>query len=376
MDFNLSEIQLEVRDLSQKIFAEQCSDQQLRQVEGEAVRYDESLWQTLGKAGLLGIAISGEYGGMDSDYETLCLLAEEAGRCAAPIPVVPVLVGGALTLQRLASPDQCRQWLPGIASGQHLVSSAWFEPGYDQFDRPQTSARSNSHGWLLNGVKYCVPYAAQSERILLAAAVDDGIGLFLLDPRAEGVTLTAQQTTCNEPQYMINIDNAVVPTDDVLLTGSTGIAALRWISDRYIAAVCSLAVGITDKMMRLTAAYTSEREQFGVKIATFQAVSHRTANCYIDNQCLNLATQQAVSLLNSDRDAAREVLVAKAWAGDVSHRVSFAAQHLHGGTGVDRDYELFRYCLWAKYVELTAGHTSASISQLGDLLAADYIAGS
>jgi alkylation response protein AidB-like acyl-CoA dehydrogenase len=140
------------------------------------------------------------------------------------------------------------------------------------------------------------------------------------------------------------------------------------------AALCAMAIGLTDKMMRMTASYASEREQFGVPIATFQAVGHRAADCYIDIECLRLTAQQAISLLEQDSDATEAVMIAKIWTGDVCHRVSQASQHLHGGVGIDRDYPLFRYCLWARQIELSCGNSSALIQALGNTIAADFLA--
>src|SRR5690606_34119695 len=112
---------------------------------------------------------------------------------------------------------------------------------------------------------------------------------------------------------------------------------------------------VTDRALRMTASYAAERKQFGVPIATFQAVGHRAANGFIDVECLRLNTYQAVSRLHSGLDATTEVQIAKIWAGDVGHRVSYSAQHLHGGTGIDRDYPLWRYCLWARHNEMMLG---------------------
>ena len=117
--------------------------------------------------------------------------------------------------------------------------------------------------------------------------------------------------------------------------------------------------------MRLSASYTSERQQFGVPVATFQAVGHRMADCYIDIECLRLTTYQAASLLHSEAEAATELAIAKIWAGDCGHRVSYAAQHVHGGTGIDRDYSLWRYCLWLRHNEMTLGGSSVHLATLG-----------
>jgi alkylation response protein AidB-like acyl-CoA dehydrogenase len=126
--------------------------------------------------------------------------------------------------------------------------------------------------------------------------------------------------------------------------------------------------------MRMTAEYTSEREQFGVKIATFQAVGQRAADCYIDVECLRMVTLQAVSRLADGLDAQDEVTIAKIWAGDTGHRVSSASQHLHGGIGLDIDYPLFRYCLWSKQIELTLGSSAHQIDQLGRRIAEGSVA--
>jgi alkylation response protein AidB-like acyl-CoA dehydrogenase len=125
-------------------------------------------------------------------------------------------------------------------------------------------------------------------------------------------------------------------------------------------------------MLKMTATYTSQREQFGRPIATFQAVSHRAADAYIDVQNLRLACQQAASLLSAQSNSTEAVLIAKIWASDVAHRVSQSSQHLHGGIGVDRDYPLFRFCLWAKQLELTLGGGSRYLKTLGDVIAEDF----
>jgi alkylation response protein AidB-like acyl-CoA dehydrogenase len=163
-----------------------------------------------------------------------------------------------------------------------------------------------------------------------------------------------------------------VAGEDLLAGPDTAAALLRWTAERTAAAWCAMAVGVADRSTHMTAEYTAEREQFGVKIATFQAVGQRAADCYIDVQCLRGVTQQAISLLDGEREASDEVTIAKIWAGDVLHRVSHAAQHLHGGIGVDRDYPLFRYCLWAKQIELAMGSSAELTAQLGERIAADF----
>ena len=89
---------------------------------------------------------------------------------------------------------------------------------------------------------------------------------------------------------------------------------------------------------------------------------------------LRLVSQQAISLLDQGLPATEAVLIAKIWTGDVTHRVSQAAQHLHGGIGVDRDYPLFRYCLWARQLELSGGSSAELMATLGENIAAEFVA--
>ncbi len=122
--------------------------------------------------------------------------------------------------------------------------------------------------------------------------------------------------------------------------------------------------------LRLTAEFTKTREQFGVAIATFQAVGHRAADAYIDTEAVRLTAWQACWRLAAGLPAAEEVAIAKFWAAWGGQRVVHAAQHLHGGIGVDKDYPLHRYFLYAKHLELTLGGATHQLLRLGKMIAA------
>jgi alkylation response protein AidB-like acyl-CoA dehydrogenase len=372
MDFSLSEEQRELQNLANQILLDQTSNEHLREIETREERFDEKLWRDLAEAGLLGIGISEAYGGLDLGFESVCLLVEQVGLTVAPVPVVPVLVSAALPIDRFGTDEQKRRLLPRVASGQALISAGLIETLNEDPAQPTTTAKAGGEDVLLNGCKTCVPFANRAERILISAELDGGVGVYLLDPNASGVTLQRQESTAGEPQFEVLLSNARVSQDDVMVAPDAGARVMSWIAKRTAAAHCAMAVGVVERMTRMTAEYTAEREQFGVKIATFQAVGQRAANCYIDTECLRVASQQAVSLLNEGRDADDEVMIAKIWTGDVTHRVSHAAQHLHGGIGVDRDYPLFRYCLWAKQLELSMGSSAQLTAKLGEGIALEY----
>jgi alkylation response protein AidB-like acyl-CoA dehydrogenase len=123
----------------------------------------------------------------------------------------------------------------------------------------------------------------------------------------------------------------------------------------------------------MTAEYAKTREQFDRPIASFQAVGQRAADAYIDAEAIRLTAWQAAWRVDAGLPATAEVAVAKFWAADGGQRVVHAAQHLHGGIGVDRDYPLHRYFLWAKHLELMLGGGTSQLRTLGGLLAAEPV---
>jgi alkylation response protein AidB-like acyl-CoA dehydrogenase len=161
-----------------------------------------------------------------------------------------------------------------------------------------------------------------------------------------------------------------VGADDVVGDPAGGAAIVRWIVERATVAYCATQVGVCDRALRMTAAYTTERKQFDRPIATFQAVQQRAADAFIDLECIRMATWEAIYRLANDIDATEMVRIAKYWASDGGQRIAVATQHLHGGIGVDVDYPLHRYFIWAKHIELILGPAPAQLAKLGAELAA------
>jgi hypothetical protein len=215
-----------------------------------------------------------------------------------------------------------------------------------------------------------VPAGAIAQRILVPAATGAGtIGVFLVDPQAPGVTLEPVLTTNGAPDAQLSFDGVRVAAGDVLGDPRAGARIVGWLEPRAVAGVCAEALGVCEEALRLTAEYTKTRKQFDQPIAMFQAVGHRAANAYIDTEAIRLTTWQACWRLAEGRPAEAEVAVAKLWAAEAGQRVVHAAQHLHGGVGVDREYPLHRYFLWAKQLELSLGGATRQLLRLGKLLA-------
>ena len=150
---------------------------------------------------------------------------------------------------------------------------------------------------------------------------------------------------------------------------ATAAGIREWLAQRVIAGLCATAAGITAAALDLTTAYAREREQFGKSIASFQAVATRAADAFIDVKAIRLTALQACWRVGSGLPASEQVAVAKFWAADGGKRVLHAAQHIHGGIGVDRDYPLHRYFLAFTQTELSLGGATEQLLRLGDELA-------
>ena len=370
MEFAYSEDQQSLRELARRILEDRAPHERLKEVEATADRMDHELWRELAKANLLGVAISEEYGGMGMSFLELCILLEEVGRTVAPVPAWPTLVLGALPVAKFGSPEQRRRLLPAVVSGDALLSAALVEPGSEDLTRPSTTARRDGAAFRLDGTKLCVSAGHLARRILVPARIEGaGVGVFLLDPHAPGVTLELQHATNHESQTKLTLEGAAVEGTDLLGDPNAGAALLRWLEQHATAALCAIQLGVSERALRITARYTTGREQFGRAIATFQAVGQRAADAYIDVEAMRLTTQQAVWRLAEGLPAEDAVAVAKFWAAEGGHAVGYAAQHLHGGIGVDIDYPIHRYYMWSKQIELTLGCASRQLEQLGVRLA-------
>ena len=374
MDFSFSEEQQDLQGLAEQILQGELTHERLKEVEGGEDNFDRDLWKKLADAGVLGIATPESHGGGGYGFLEAALVLEQIGRTVAPIPYYATVVLGALPIARFGTDAQQAALLPGIAAGELIVTAALSEAGADPL-RPTTTAKRDGDGWVLDGVKECVPAGPLADRVLVPASTDDGkVIIAIVDPSASGVTRERQDTTNHHPEARLTLAGVEVVDADVLAAPDAGNDALTWTVERATAALCAIAVGLCQEAVRMTAEYTKTREQFDRPIATFQAVGQRAADAYIDTEAIRLTAWQAIWRLSEDLPATAEVAVAKFWAAEGGQRVVHAAQHLHGGMGVDRDYPLHRYFLWAKIIELTLGGTTPQLLKLGRMLADEPVA--
>ena len=360
MDFTLTEDQQSLQGLAQDILAKEATQERLDSLDSQGIWFDTGLWKQLADAGLVGAALKEDVGGGGLGLTELAVVLEQVGAHVAQVPLLEVLVP-ALAIDRFGTPAQ-RDLLRGVADGSALVVAALTETGREDPARPAATATDDG-GWTVTGSKSAVPLADQATKVLVPASTGDRTVLLLVD----AINLTPATTTHGLQVFDMELDG----TPAELLTDDP--TAIGWLLDRAYVGIAATALGVSNKALLLSATYTSQREQFGRAVATFQAVGHRLADAYIDVEAIRLTTLQAVWLLDEGLPAHDEARVAKWWAAEGGHRVAHAAQHVHGGVGIDTDYVLHRYFTWSKYLEFTLGGATAQALSLGATLAPEPV---
>jgi hypothetical protein len=370
MDFSFSEEQDAIRALAAEILGAEMTAERLKAAEREADWVDAALWKQLADANLLGVAVPEAYGGMGMGFLELCVLLEELGRAVAPGPWLATLVHGALPLAGFGSEEQRAAWLPRVASGAAKLAAALEDAGSAEGAPPATRARRVGASIVLDGAKRAVPGAGSADLLLVPASDERGTGIYLMDPKAAGVSLTACVTSAGEPLFDVALAGVRVAAEARLGGAEAdGAAILRWLRPRALTAVAALQAGVSARALRITADYVKERVQFGVPIGSFQAVQHREADGFIDLEAMRWTLWQAAWRIAEGLPAEREAEVAKFWAAESGSRIANASLHLHGGLGSDVDYPIHRYFLWSKALELHGGGASATLARLGAELA-------
>jgi len=339
MDFDIPAEATEAAELAATIFADSCTPERLRATETRDDRFDPDLWRTLGEAGLIGLPLPESAGGAGLGVLEATAVLIEAGRRAAPVPLAHHQVA-AMALAQFGG-DAHADLLARAATGEAILTVAG---GPDR-----------------DGLHSVVPAAAKASAIL--APVADGSNVVVVSGDSPGVTIEPQRLSDGEMAGRVRIEDASA------LASLGGADVATWLDEHLRLAISAYQLGVVDGALALTSRYAGTREQFGRAIGTFQAVSQRLADGYIDVLGARLMLWQAAWRLSEHLPASSEVAGAALWAADAGHRLAHTTVHVHGGVGIDLDGEAHRYFTAAKRGEFLLGGTTAQARMIGAALA-------
>ncbi|OBA58546.1 acyl-CoA dehydrogenase [Mycobacterium sp. 1100029.7] len=361
MDFTTTEAAQDLGGLVDTIVDSVCTPEHQRALDGLDQRFDRDLWQKLIDADILTSASASVLGGDGFGALEQVAILVALGHQLAAVPYLESVMLGAGVLARFGSEELQQDWaVPAVKGDKILTTALDGEMG----DGP-VQATASGDGIQLTGTRTQVSFGTVADAFLVPAETDSGTAVFLVAANDPGVGVTALVTTGLGSVAHLALDG--VKVSEARRVGGSEVVA--WLGTLGTLGRTAYQLGVLDRGLRMTAEYAREREQFDRPIGSFQAVSQRLADGYIDVKGLRLTLTQAAWKVSEDIPAEIDVASAAFWAADAGHRVAHTIVHVHGGVGVDTDHPAHRYFLAAKETEFALGGATGQLRRIGRELA-------
>lgn len=382
MDFELNDEQRMLGDSVTRLLGDRYPDMAARAaVQREPDGWSRTLWKELAEMGLLAAPFAEADGGLGQGLEEIMLIAEAFGRAQALEPFFPTVVLGGGVLRHGASGEQKADLIPGVIAGERLLALAHQErqARHDLADVATTARPDGAGGYLLDGEKIVVFGGDSADTLVVSARLsgerrdEAGIGLFLVDAGAEGVSRRGYRTQDGLRACDLRLAGVRVAAGAVIGGPADGFGLLSRVVDEAIAWLAAEAVGAMERLHAMTVDYMKTREQFGVPIGSFQVLQHRAVDMFTHlEQARSMACY--ATLMAGDPDPAerrRAVAAAKVQIGRSARFVGEQAIQLHGGIGMTMEYAAGQYYKRLTMIDLTFGdadHHLATLAASGGLL--------
>jgi pimeloyl-CoA dehydrogenase small subunit len=379
MDFDLTDEQRLLKDSVDRLIADQYQFEQRKKYLAEPDGWSRDVWKQYAELGLLGLPFAEQHGGFGGGAVETMIVMEAFGRGLVLEPFFATVILGGGLLRRAGSPAQQQALIPELAQGRLKLAFAHVErqSRYVLAD-VATSARRDGAHWVLEGTKSIVLHGDCADRLLVTARVSGerrdrtGIGLFLVDPSAAGVTRRGYPTQDGLRAAEVSLSGVRVPTTDMLGDVGAALPAIEHVVDEAIAALCAEAVGTMQVMHETTLEYLKTRQQFGRPIGQFQVLQHRSVDMLVAlEQARSMAMFAAV--MAGEENAAerrRSMAAAKVQIGRSGKHIGQEAIQLHGGIGMTMEYKVGHYFKRMTMIDMLFGDADThlvTLAQLGGL---------
>src|SRR5215207_4612341 len=359
MDFSTTEAADDLGGLARTITESVCTAEHHKELDGLEHRFDRDLWSKLIEADILSTAAPESLGGGGFGVLEQVAVLVALGRQLAAVPYLESVVLGAGALAKFGSESLQQEWATPAINGEKIIAVALD----GEMGQGPVRATTSGDGYRLTGSRTQVGYGPVADGFLVPAETDSGTKVFLIAKDDAGVSVTALDTTGRGSVAHLELQGVeatrVVGGDD----------AVAWLTTHGALGRSAYQLGVLERALELTSTYAREREQFDRPIGSFQAVSSRLADGYIDVKALRLTVTQAAWRLSDGLPADVEVSTAAFWAADAGHRVAHTTVHVHGGVGIDTDHPVHRYFLAAKQAEFAVGGATGQLLAIGRELA-------
>ncbi|MBS64438.1 acyl-CoA dehydrogenase [Salinisphaera sp.] len=376
MDFSYSDEQRMLKDMVDRVVADQYSFEQREKIIKSDTGYSPEVWSQFAELGLLAVPFSEAAGGFNGGGAELMVVAEGFGRGLVVEPYLSSVVLAGTFLDAALDDDAKAEALEPIIGGEQKYALACYEPNgrYDPF-WIETTAQKDGDGYVLSGKKAVVLGGDSADRLLVIARSSgdnpgkNGLSAFLVDGNADGVSREGYTTFDGHRAAEISLDNVKVGADALVGEEGGAAAPLQYALDRGIIALCAEAAGAMEVACDLTLDYIKERKQFGVPIGSFQALQHRMVDMRISlEKVRSLALWAACSLDAPDAERRQRLAAAKAMVSKAGRHVAEEAIQLFGGMGMMDESSISHYAKRIVLIDHYLGDGNYHTDRLIDLL--------
>ncbi len=346
MDFELTEDQRMLAKTVSDFAKNESPVSRFRKLRDDDVGYDPAVWRSMGELGWLAVAFPESVGGLGGSFVECAIVLENLATTLTPEPYLASVVLGGMTLLRAGNAKQHETYLTPMLEGESTLALAYSEPR-NRYDvgAAETKAEPSGDGYRISGRKVWVLNGHHADQLLVSARAPGGLSLFVVPRDAPGVEVTVARTIDGHKAGFVTFDGVEVGSDALLGDEGSALAALDRTMDYAAAAAVAEGVGIASTMLHMTIDYLGTREQFGVKIGSFQALQHRAVDMYAETELLRSISMASMVRADEEDAAARrrDVSAAKYQLATGGIWVAQQSLQLHGGIGVTDEHDIGLY---------------------------------
>jgi alkylation response protein AidB-like acyl-CoA dehydrogenase len=343
MNFDYNEEQRLLAESVRRFVAQDYGFEERRRIVASPEGWSARAWGTMADLGLLGLAVSADYGGFGGNAVDLMSTMEAIGDALVVEPYLATVLG-ARFIARRGTDAQKQSLLPAVAEGGLKLAFAHTEAGarYD-LGFVNVEAKTSEGGYEISGEKKVVLHAPQADKLIVSARTERGIALFLVARDAPGVALKPYRTVDELRAADVQFRGVRLGHEDRLGNDPTPMAEIEEAVDFATALLCAEAVGAIKFANETTLEYIKTRKQFGMPIGAFQALQHRMVDMVVSYEQARSMASLACARVDVEKDPAvrkRVVSAAKVRIADACRHVSQESVQLHGGMGMSEELKV------------------------------------
>tara|TARA_B100000424_G_scaffold270685_1_gene270742 strand:- start:294 stop:1424 length:1131 start_codon:yes stop_codon:yes gene_type:complete len=373
MTLTLSEEQAFLKDTAKKFAQEKTPTTHFREIRDNENPecFDRKIWQEMAAQGWSGILVPEEYGGSNFGLAGIGVVLEELGRTLTPSPLFATSVVCATILNKAGNDSQKKEFLTKIASGEVTMAFALEEgPRHKPFSI-NLEAKKDGKNFILNGKKNFVIDGGFADYIIVVAKTsetEDHLSLFILAKDVKGLNIIPTTMVDHKNAANIEFKEVIIPEANLLGAQNDAKEIIEETLDISRAALSAEMLGGALEAFDITLNYLKEREQFGEKIGSFQALQHRAALMFTDLElCKSCVIEALTAYDEGSNDLQRIVSLAKSKIGETFFNVSNEGVQMHGGVGVTDEYDIGLYMKRARVAEQTFGNSEYHRNRYAEL---------